>query len=308
MFKKSNYHYFIFAILVAIYAILVLTLPVNKLILAYYHISLVGLRFIELTYIIPQILTWSLALYGFLRITRYAKTIDQYKDGRQMKIIGLGIGIYAFSAPSINIISSVLNAIARNHIHFIPTATIISNYLSLLLPLTAFILIGIGISGLLSSIKARVSYIESLILGFLFVVISSCYSYLVFHKLPHTLNLGVAAKPIYYLPNWLVLFTLVIPYLFVWFIGGLAILHIRAYKQKVKGVIYKSSLLYFEIGITFIVISYIVLEYLTTVSSKLLTLKLLPLLLIIYPLLALVGFGYLCIALGAKKLQKIEES
>jgi len=308
VFKKNNYYFYVFAILSATYAVLVLALPVRKLVLEYYHISLLGLRFIELTYLVPQILIWSAAFYGFSKIKEYSKSISKYKDGQEIKYIGFGIGALAIGGPFNAVISTILNAITQYHARLIPTVTIINNYLSVILAIIAVLLIGKGAYGLMASINARTKYRELLILSIIYVIVVGGFCYLVFHKLPSSLSFGISNKPIYYLPNWLLLFTLVVPYTFVWFIGGYAVLNIRAYQQKVKGIIYKRSMLFLELGITLIIISLVLLQYLTTVSAKLATLKILPLLLIIYPILALVALGYISVAYGAKKLKKIEES
>ena len=240
---------------------------------------------------------------------KYSSYISGDKDGKQMHKIALGIGVFAFGQPSTNIISSILNAVAQAHIRLIPTSVIIDNYLSLAMAIVAFLLLSSGAAGLVSNIKAVHRYRDIQRFGFGFVIVAAAFCYLMFHNtLPNSLNLSVTSKPIYYLPNWLLLFSLVVPYLFVWFMGGMTVVNIHSYQQNVKGIIYKSSMSYLRAGISLIVVSLIVLQYLTTVSSRLANLKIAPLLLIIYPLIILVSIGYILVALGAKKLQKIEES
>lgn len=305
-FKEFNR--FIFMGLLLIYIVLVFSVPVNHLLLKHYNISITALRFIELTYVIPLVLIWSLAFYGYTYVSKYANSISKSKDGVQMTKIGIGIGVLAFGGPLSNIISTVLGAFAQHYIRFVPSSTIIGNYIALIIPLIAFIFIGLGARGLADTVKAYLSYKDMQILAIFLILVGTLFCYLIFHSLPGSLKLGVTAKPIYYLPNWLLLFTIVIPYISVWFYGSLAAMHVKTYYDKVRGSIYKSSLKFLASGIGFIVISYIVIECLTTVSSKLITLKISSLLLIIYPLLILISIGYILIAIGAKKLRKIEES
>jgi hypothetical protein len=308
MKEKLAYSYYVFVAILATYIVLVLSLPVNKLVLKHYDISVTGLRFLELTYVLPLAAIWALAYYGYSKIHKYSLTIGKNKEGKQLNRIALGIGVLAFGSPINNIISSTLNSIGQAHIHLIPTFTIINNYLSVGVALASLILIGAGARGLADITKARLSYRSIQIFSLIFIVVASVFCYLVFHKLPNSLSLGIVSKPNYYLPNWLLLFTLVIPYMFAWYTGGLAVLNVSAYNQKVKGLLYKASMLYVGIGIPLIIFSIILLQYLSFVAAKLATLKIVALLLIAYPLLIIISLGYICVAIGAKKLQKIEET
>ena len=94
---------------------------------------------------------------------------------------------------------------------------------------------------------------------------------------------------------------------FVWFIGVLAAGDIYAYNHKIKGLVYKNGVGLLALGTAFIIFASILLQYLVTLSARLLQLKLTPILVIIYPLLIVISIGYILVALGAKKLQRIEE-
>jgi hypothetical protein len=281
---------------------------VSHEVLGHYHLNILEVRFIKLTYVIPQIIIWSLAYFGFSRIYKYSKAIIKYKDGQQMKKLAVGIGILAFGGPSVNSINNTLSYFGQVNNNFLPTATIISNYLSLLLTLLSFIFITYGAWGLVDNVKSRPSLSAIQLFGFAYTFITAGFTFLIFHKLPSHLTLSSTSRPIYYLPNWLLLTTIVIPYLYVWFIGGLSVLYIRSYRQKVKGIFYKRFVLNLEIGLSMLIISFVVIQYLTAISSKLVNLKIASLLLIIYPLLLILSLGYIFIAIGAKKLQMIEES
>jgi hypothetical protein len=286
----------------------VFSLPINQQVIKQYNLSVSGLRFIQLTTVVPLLLIWATAYYGFTALSRYSRSIRQDKDGIQMAKLAHGIGVLAFGGPIISIVSSVLNSIAQQNSTFLPKSTIINNYLSLLVALIAFLYISRGANGLAATVKSTPSHKSLQMLSLLIITLGSVFCYLIFHNLPHPLKLGVAPKPTYYLPDWLILVSIVIPYVFVWYSGALGSLNIYGYYRKVRGTIYKSSLIYIASGISFIIFSYIVLQYLTTLSSKLAGLKLNSLLLIVYPLILVIAIGYILIALGAKKLRKIEES
>ena len=303
-----NVYLYIFVSLLIIYTVLVFSVPINKTVLLHYHLSVFGLRSIELTYVIPQLIIWGMAYVGFTFLKKYSLSIVTDRDGKQMVKIAAGIGVLAFGGPIVSSISTALGAIAYSHPHFLPSATIINNYLALLMATAAFLLIGWGAAGLSNLVKSKPSYKAIQLLTLIIIFLGTVFCYLVFRStLPNSLKIGLVSKPQYFLPDWLALTTLVIPYIFVWFNASLAVLNFYGYHQKVKGTIYKKSLFFLASGIGLIGFSYIVLEYLSIVTAKIATLKIAALLGIIYPLLFLVGVGYALIALGAQKLHKIEE-
>ena len=79
------------------------------------------------------------------------------------------------------------------------------------------------------------------------------------------------------------------------------------YSRRAPGTLYRKTWNLLAIGIASIIIMQIVIQYTTTLSSQFDEFKLLRLLLTIYVLLAMLSVGYLLIALGAKRLKKIEE-
>jgi hypothetical protein len=89
--------------------------------------------------------------------------------------------------------------------------------------------------------------------------------------------------------------------------GFLAAYRLYTYQRRVKGAIYRSSLIYVAVGIAAVVMSSIAVRFLATISNQLNRLKLTPVLFIIYGLLVLIAIGFLSIAWGAKKLRRIEE-
>jgi hypothetical protein len=294
--------------LIALYAILVFLLPSNQALVKHYHLSPVAIRFLDITVVIPLILIWSTAYYGYSMTKKYASTIIEDKDGVEISKISNGIAVLAFGGPINSIISTITNYIAHLHGGFLPKATIINNYSSLTVAFVGFIIIGGGARGLADTVKLRTSYKSIQNLAVVVIILVTIFTYLIFHTLPQSLKLGISPKPSYYLPDDLLIFTIVIPYIYLWFIGGMAAMDLYGFYKKVKGIIYKQSMKYMAIGVSFLVVTYVVLQYLTTLSAKLYNLKLASLLLVVYPLLILISVGYVLVAIGSKKLNKIEES
>jgi len=111
----------------------------------------------------------------------------------------------------------------------------------------------------------------------------------------------------YYLPTVVILFTLGIPYVYIWCKGTVAAYQLYVYKSRVRGSIYRGALNSLALGIGSVIILSIFLQLLITISARLLTLNLSPRLGIVYVLVALIGVSYGLIARGSKRLKQIEE-
>jgi hypothetical protein len=307
--KKSfiNYRpYYAFGAYFLAYALLVLVPNPEHATLVKYHLSNTGLRWLELTVILPSAITWFLTFYGYERLSRYSKVIKNTKDGLHIATIAKALGVLAYLTPLSTIVYTVFGLLIRHHPGLISTQAITRNYTILLIPFIAFLMIEHGAHGLTGLTKSRPSRFSNQIIVPLFIVISVAYSYLVIKNSDTPLVAGNSAHA-YYMPDILVLLTIVVPYLYMWFIGMFAVTELLLYQDKIKGIIYKRSWAYISRGFIGVIAASIIIQYVTSLSGKLNRLHLNGLLAVVYILLILQAVGYVFIALGAKKLQKIEE-
>jgi hypothetical protein len=303
---KKHLPFYAFGVYFLTYSLLVLLpAPVHET-LVKYHLSSVSYRWLELSVTLPSILTWFITLYGFDRLRKYGYLIKDSKDGKSILTISNGLGVIAYGTPLVGIVNTISALMIRNHTNLLSTQTIVRNYLLMLVPLIAFILINQGTRGLSELIKSRPSRAAGQILVIMFIIIGVAYCYLVLKNIDSPLNKANTPQA-YYLPDILILATLVVPYLYIWFTGMLSVTEILLYNQKIKGIIYKRSWMYISRGFIGVITASIVIQYLTSLSGKLNRLHLNSLLALVYALLILQALGYVFIALGAKKLQKIEE-
>jgi hypothetical protein len=114
-------------------------------------------------------------------------------------------------------------------------------------------------------------------------------------------------KATYYLPDILIMLTIVIPYVLIWIMGGTAIINVLSYTKRVPGVIYKQAFSSLAYGLTFTIVLLIVLQFLSQANASIGHAAFSVILVIIYPLLLAIAIGYLLIARGARKLAAIEE-
>ncbi|HXR50316.1 MAG TPA: hypothetical protein VN778_04800 [Verrucomicrobiae bacterium] len=264
-----------------------------------YHVSSTELRFIELTIILLSAGIWYAGFYGYDRLDTYTKYIKNDKDGQQVAWLTKGIFVLVMWLPVSSVISSVLQYIAMRHLGLLTAVTIIDNYISLLFPLVGFALIGVGARGLSTLVKRRFTYPAANILVIILIYIGLIYYHLVastYHR-----------SSIYHMSVWLILVTLVAPYMYMWYIGLTAAYEIYHYQKKVAGIVYRSSWNLLALGLGWLIVTSIGLQYLTTLSARLTKLSIYWILAIVYTLLIVLSIGFVLIALGAKKLQKIEE-
>jgi len=296
--------YIVLGIFALIYAGLSVGLPPDPATLARYHLSSTQDRLLVLTIVIPFVAIWWAAFYGYYGLKRYSGLVKKSADGKAYSVIADGLGILAISLPISQITSTLLTYQARVHPGFLTASKIINGYMALAFSLAAYLVISHGVNLLVGTIQGfgtignRRNYD---IFMLLFIVLTAIYSYLIF-----TNSSGHNAT-LYGMPDWLILFTIVTPYLYTWYIGFVAILRLHLYQSKVRGIVYRRPLHFLTLGIFSVLATSILLQFLTAVSDALVNLKLAPLLALLYLIVIVFSFGYILIAYGAKQLTKIEE-
>ncbi len=297
--QKNKELFIAYVFFLIVYVAFSLIPPPPAITLHRYHLSVLGLRLISVTIIILLALIWAAGFYGFAKLRAYSKTIEKQKDGPPITNISRGIFLLVMWLPVSEVVSVVLKYIATQNPGFIAASTIIDNYLNLIIPLAGFIVMGIGARGLSSMIRSRHNFAVTNLMYLLLAFGSVIYTHLV---------LGISGRAqIYHMSLWLVLLTIVAPYVYMWFIGSAAAYEIYNYQHKVSGVLYRRSWRMLAIGCGWLIISSMVFQYLTTLTPRLSQFSIYGLLAIIYSLLAVLSIGFIFIALGAARLQKLEE-
>lgn len=289
-----------FIILAVIYASISLLAAPPKASLQRYHISSTSLRLIDSTVVLPVVAIWFVGLYGYTRLRTYTSHVKDNKEGKYLMELCRGIMVLAWWLPISSTLTSAMNLYASSHTWFLPVSIIISNYLSLLFPLVAFWLISHGSRRLSEVNPGRPSQISIHVTSLALIAGSVFYGYLVTNDRENLWK-------IYHMPLWTVLLTLAIPYVFTWYLGALAAFDIHLYTHKVKGLIYRRGWNRVAFGIVWIIGTCIALQYITAVSAKLSGMSLGWILLLVYGIIGVMALGYVFIALGAKKLTRIEE-
>ena len=246
-------------LLTIVYAGVTLLIDVEQKTLDKYNISQGQVKVLLLTIALPYIIIWFIALAGYLRVKTYAKSIESSPDGEAFTIISRGLLWLVLWMP----ITAIFSAIGAQYYIHNPSATAsvirFSNYLNLVMLFTAFAYIYHGSTKLTKIIK-RPAFNPSIGTVIAYIVFSALYVFFTLHDSSrHTPADGVEVAS-YYQPDWLIVTSLLIPRLIVWFLGIIAVQNILLYRHKIKGKLYKSALNNLALGIGWVVLATIVLR------------------------------------------------
>jgi hypothetical protein len=305
MLQRKKY-FWVFTVLTLIYIGLIFVSPIDPDVIQKYNITETRARYLSLTILAPLIVIYYCALYGFHKFRSYALQIYNSKEGNPLLTLSNGLGVLAFMLPTTGIISTVTNNFELKHPEILVESTIIKNYIALAFALTAFMLIARGGEELVNTLKTqpkltnnfrRISLIS-------IITISCIYTWLITTRLDNS----ASEDHTYFLPNWLIITTIAIPYLYAWCRGVIAVYQLYLYKSKVRGIIYKKAIDFLYKGIAAIIALSVSLQLLTTLSERLNQLNLTPFLFIIYLLVITYALGFGLVVKGANKLRQIEEA
>lgn len=294
---------FLFMGLVLIYLSLAFFLPIDPAAVERYGLTMTQLRWVGLAVAAPLVVIWLIAYYGYDKLWQYSRLLGSTPEGAPITTLTRGLMVLVLSLPVTTIASSLLRYLGRQYPDWLTAMTVVTNYLKLLLPLVAFILISIGVRSLTEigrqSPTRNAVHLITILCAALAAVYTYCVVYFVF-TIP-----GVNTP--YYMPLSLVLPTLVVPYLYMWFIGITAAYELYLYNSTLKGKLYRRSWSMVSAGIAGVLLSMILIQFLVTLTNEFNKLSIVNTLLVVYGLLLVMAAGYALVAYGAKRLQRIEE-
>lgn len=290
-----------FVILAVLTAGLALGLPPDPATLQQLHISSVAYRVAILLLLVPYGIIWYAAFYAFAKLKEYARAIKGSDDGKAFRSIMIGMGVLAFELMLTTVVSLVLGAVAVHNHGFKPSSVIIDNYLGMAAGIVALVYINNGTHKLSIISKNRPSLGGTRVFALLFITLASIFTYLVIsYHAKHT--------NVYYLDTALLITTFIIPNLFGWFVAILAAYEFWLYGTFVKGSLYRQTLRQFSYGLVVAIAASVAGQFIDNTFAQKVSHSLGSLLLVEYALLIVLATGLILMALGAKKLQKIEEA
>ena len=259
------------------------------------------MRLISTSVAVPVVAIWFLGLYGYQRLSKYASYVADSPEGRHVMQLTRGICIITVGLPITSTLGAVCNLLAQHHHNLLAPTTVVNNFVALILSLAGFWYVSKAGRGLSERVKQRPKQVGVHLLALVLIIVGVTYGYLV----------AAARNDIYHIfhmPLVLVMITLVIPYIFSWYLGLLAANDLHTYTLKVKGAVFRRGWNMLAFGVIWLIVFSVVLQYLSSVSVKLSNIPLGWILALVYGILAIRVVGYLLVASGAKRLTKIEEA
>jgi hypothetical protein len=292
--------------LAVIYIVMSVVYPMDPLTIARRHIGIDEARVMALSVAITMIVLWLLALYASWQMKNYSRSIREHPDGKALMTLATGLQVVALYLPLRSVLKIVLNYSANNHPSLETATNLVITYYSLVFPLIAYYFISRGAFELAALAKAKISLRARYILIAIFAAIgaSFCYASSASKELTPSDWLIVTD---YNIVPALRVATILIPYMFMWAVGLLASYEIILYQQNVKGIFYRQSMKLLAIGLSLEIGASIIIQFITTISSSLRSLPTAAVMLIAFSVLTLVGVSFVIIALGVRKLKRLEE-
>ena len=294
-----------FCLLAAVYIGLIFVLPASQRSMHEYMLSPGEYRILYLAVSVPFLVSWLAAFIGYSKLSEYADAVATTPEGPSFKRLAQGCAWLAWGLPIQNFATLLLYALAANHSSLHEPVVIVSNYVSLILPLIALSVISSASKRLTESANLTFSPVKARSIIMAFIAAGLIYCYLILQHFDLS-SLGNTNNP-YYLPLWLMVITIIIPYLYAWFVGLIAAYEIAIYSRNVKGVLYRQSLSLLILGLIAVVVGSIALQYINSAAPRLGYLALNYKLLWVSVFRIIGGIGFVLIALGALRLKKIEE-
>jgi hypothetical protein len=296
-----------FLLLAIIYSLLTVVTPPSRYTLSKYHVDSFQLFVLQLAVMLPYLVIWVIGLVGYLRLHEYTVAMGRSKDGKAFGTISVGVLWFALWPPLSSLINAAGGLVMAHHPPLTDDVIRIENYANLLILVPAFVYIYLGARRLVLTVRGLVPAVSQRTTLF-FIAFSAFYTFVTLEDAARRIPADAATPASYYLADWLIVLTIVIPRLLMWYLGVQGVQLIRQYRRKVPGVIYRKALQRLAIGIGVTVLMIILLRLLQSLMNPLSHLSLSLLFLLVYALLIGLAVGYVLIAKGSRQLQNIEEA
>jgi hypothetical protein len=287
------------------YVILTIVLPANHATLNEYHLSIGEYRILKLVVSAPVLIVWFTAYWGYEKLRQYSQSISKTSEGEPFKQLSTGVAWLAWSLPATAYCSLILGSLARSQPALKGAGIIITDYVTLILPLIGFVIIGMAARGITKNVRVNFNLASARIIMFLFLLAGVAYCFLTLSHVDLA-SPGSTHNP-YYMPVWLIVITIMVPSLYAWFTGLLAVYEITLFSKDVRGLLYRQALRHLVIGLILVIASLISVQYISGIQPRdyhfMLDLQLLATL--VFRIIG--GIGFIFMAMGADKLKKIEE-
>lgn len=300
--KKIPAAYYLMGLLSFFYLFLILWTPIDAATINRFNLNQVQAKILTAVIIIPYVVVWLAAAYGYVRIDQYATKIKKSTDGQAFQKISKGIGVLAFSLPVGAILSRFLSMWRNSNPGVEASALFLNELIRLVLLGLAIVFIYQGVRSLGAFLNKRPATPRQGLIWLAFISAGGLFSFTSFT------NLETPSDPIQRLSTILLRLFIVVGYLLVWLMGIRTAYNLNKFKNNVKGSIYRQAIGSLALGLGLVVVSSILVQYFTAISARSNSLQLKSLLFMIFIILVVIMVGYGILVRGAAQLKKIEDA
>ncbi len=278
---------------------------------ARFKLSITQIRLLQLILALPGLLIVLAILFGGLSIWRYARAIGDSREGEGFRCIAYSVFALLAGLVISNYLSGLQQQLAQHATNPQNVKTdfvIVSNYVAVAVSFATYGMLLRGSYVLLRSIGRQLDKAKQLTpVAVLFSLLAVLYAWLIHGNANSRVAAGPGLSPTFGLSYWLIVFTVALPLVVSWFVGVVALMHLRRYYTTTKGVVYKMLFKKFVIGITLFIFLNIALQLLTQLSSVYNTRNLSGILALIVVIYGALAYAFILIAQGAQRLNTIED-
>lgn len=299
----------LFALLVTLYVLVTFATPTNPAVLERYRMDAFEYQVMRAAIAVPLMVVWFVALYGFSKLLTYARSIHKSSDGEGFMWVAAGLGVQALGLPINSVIGTLLSRSVGAGLLEQATQTIITTHLTVGYQLVAFMLLAYGSLKLLKVLRKPKFPKKNIITGAVILAgISVAYTVSALNNPSREVAVPPATTATYYMNDFLIFTTIIVPYILTWAFGVFAFIAMRTYQQDVEGSLYRKALSKLNYGILLVIGSSILLQFLTAAVTTFFAWELGSLVVLVQLLVFSIGAGFVLVAIGAKGLTKLEET
>lgn len=309
MMKKETHLWRYYGLVVAawlVYILLTILAPASQN--TQVQLSEMARLVLTATLLIPYMLTWLIAVVGWYHFSRFASDTERKHTRNYVgfRLISRGLGILIIDLISIPLISAARTVWATDG-NAAATLTILSNYFHIIIPLAAFGCLFLGSRKLVQSshyaVAVRSTMLPSLVATSLFTVL---FTIAVFGNTSRQVATEAGRFASYYIPDLLIVLTIIVPLAATWFVGLQAVLQIERYVHSLLQAKWRRAIVNLFHGLLAVISSAIILQAITAFGSEQLQqVSLALIIVIIYLFIILQAVGYLFIRASAKQLRHL---
>lgn len=258
---------------------------------------------LQLAVIIPYLVTYYAGTRAAIDLERCGEVIPDLEGGIGFKTCGIGIAILVAGGLLSAILGTFRSFVVPNTavaIGFI----IASNYLYVMTEMFATLFLFKGAGQLVGTGGNRTRERDDLIMaGILSVIIAALYIPLVFSNPNRQVSVDATMAATYYLPDYVIVLSIILPNIIAWALGLLATLRIIRYAPIGRDRAQSRGIRRFVKGLWAVIYASILLQLLVSVGSdRLLALGLAPILMIVFLFIIVQIIGFVLLSFGSRQI------